>query len=94
MMTDSLIRCPLLSSGASRVAGTVDLLKGRDSDRMSIGSAKRPGRRRHRESSEYASEECFYRHVLAGHLLRLLVQKSSVEAYVELSASRRIVPPR
>jgi hypothetical protein len=39
VMTDSLIRCPLFPSGASRVAGTVDLLKGRDGDRMSIGSA-------------------------------------------------------
>jgi hypothetical protein len=58
------------------------LLKGGDGDRMPIGSAKRPGRRYHGESPEYASEECFYRHILDSHLLRLPVQKSSVKGYV------------
>jgi hypothetical protein len=49
---------------------------------MSIGSVKRPGGRYHRESQEYASEECFYRHVLINHLLGLLVQRSSFEVLV------------
>jgi hypothetical protein len=76
------MRCPFLARGATKVAETVDLLTGRDGDRMSIGSAKRPGRRTHRESPENASEECFYRHVLDSHLRRLLVQRSSAKVCV------------
>jgi hypothetical protein len=42
---------------------------------MSIGSAERAGSRYHREFSECASYECFYRHVLYSHLLKLLIQE-------------------
>jgi hypothetical protein len=50
----------------------VDLLKGRDGHRMSIGSAKRHGREDHRESPAYANEERFYTRILDSSLLRLL----------------------
>jgi hypothetical protein len=43
------------SPAATRVSRNVDLLKGRDTGRMSIGYAQCPGSRLHRESSEYAS---------------------------------------
>ena len=85
-MGDSPTSCPLFSSGATTVASTVGLLKGRDGDRMSIGSAKHPGTKYHNRSLEYESEECFYRHVLDSDLLRLLVQKGSVEAFVSAPA--------
>ncbi len=81
-MTGVLVRRSLFSSGASRVAGTGDLLKGRDDDRISFGSAKRRGRRLYRESPAYASQDCFYGHALDRHLPKSLLRKSSVEVWV------------
>jgi hypothetical protein len=79
---DSLIRCPFLSGGATRAAGSVDLLKGRDGDRMSIDSVKRPSRRCHENllnrPARSAStgtfwiairSRCLYRGVLEKHML-------------------------
>jgi glycine cleavage system aminomethyltransferase T len=54
--TEEQLCCPLISSGGTRVAGTVDLLNGQDGDRMSIGSAKHSGRRHRRVSLEHASQ--------------------------------------
>ncbi len=78
-MTGVLVRHSLFSSGTSRVSGSGGLLKGRDDDRISFGSAKRPGRRLYRESPAYESQDCFYRHALDSHLLKSLMRKSSVE---------------
>ena len=44
-----------LPSCGTRVAGILNLLKGRDGDRMSVGSAKRPGRRHHGDCPGSAS---------------------------------------
>ena len=52
MMTDSLICCSLLSSGAPRVTGTVGFAQRVRCDRVSIGSAKRPGTRYDGKSPE------------------------------------------
>ena len=64
------------------VFGGVDLPKGRDGVRLSRGSAKRPGKRNHRDSPEYASGGRFYRVILHSYPLVPLVQNSSVEGLV------------
>jgi hypothetical protein len=71
--SNQLIRCPFFSSSATRITGSVALLKGRDSDRMSIDSAKRPSWRCHGESPECANEERFSSHVLHVCLFRLIM---------------------
>jgi hypothetical protein len=81
-MRDSLIRCRFISSNGTRVTGSVDLPKGRDSVRLSSGSAKRPGRKNHGDSPKYANYGPFYRYILYSCPLKLRLQKSSVGVLV------------
>lgn len=76
---DSLIRRPFLSSGATRVAGSVDLLKGRDGYRMSIDSVKRPSGRCHENllsrPARNASTDTFWIAIRSRWLYRGALQK-------------------
>lgn len=73
------------SSGSLGVPGAVDLLKGKDGDRMSIASAKRPGRGQHRVSPGNSSQASFSRIRYAAHSCVGVLWKYTKSASLEQS---------
>jgi len=63
-----------------RISWNLDWLKEKNCAIMSISSAESHYGTLSRESREYAYRGRFYRHVPHTHLLKRLIQKSSVEA--------------